>query len=73
VPAAASNRPCAHLLTWVKGARLGLYFVELGAAPRPISVIYDRAASAFAQAASHVFDWDAIAIITSGLPREVRR
>jgi 2-dehydro-3-deoxygluconokinase len=46
---------------WVDGGRLGLFFVELGSAPRPTSVIYDRAGSAFAQASPALFDWDAIA------------
>jgi 2-dehydro-3-deoxygluconokinase len=44
---------------WVEGGRLGLYFVELGSAPRPISVIYDRAASAMAKATPDLFDWSA--------------
>jgi 2-dehydro-3-deoxygluconokinase len=47
------------LVRWVEGGRLGLYFVEMGAAPRPISVVYDRAASAMAQAAPELFDWSA--------------
>jgi 2-dehydro-3-deoxygluconokinase len=45
------------LVHWQKGGRLGLYFVELGAAPRPISVIYDRAASTMALASADTFDW----------------
>ena len=49
------------LVRWVEGGRLGLYFVELASAPRPISVIYDRAASAMAKASWHDFDWPAIA------------
>src|SRR3981081_4920099 len=47
------------MVHWVKGGRLGLYFVELGAAPRPISVVYDRAASAMALASADAFDWQA--------------
>ena len=31
----------AHLL-WTKDDRLGVYFVEYGASPRPSSVLYDR-------------------------------
>jgi 2-dehydro-3-deoxygluconokinase len=46
---------------WVEGGRLGLYFVELGAAPRPISVLYDRARSAIAEATPDLFDWESIA------------
>jgi 2-dehydro-3-deoxygluconokinase len=45
---------------WVEGGRLGLYFVELGAAPRPISVLYDRARSAIAEATPDLFDWESI-------------
>jgi 2-dehydro-3-deoxygluconokinase len=47
------------LVRWVDGGRLGLYFVELGAAPRPISVVYDRADSAMARATPDLFDWNA--------------
>jgi 2-dehydro-3-deoxygluconokinase len=49
------------LVRWVPNARLGLYFVELASAPRPISVIYDRAHSAMARASVDDFDWTAIA------------
>jgi 2-dehydro-3-deoxygluconokinase len=48
------------LVRWVTGGRLGLYFVELGAAPRPISVTYDRSASAMALASMSDFDWPAV-------------
>jgi 2-dehydro-3-deoxygluconokinase len=44
---AALGVDVAHVL-WVDDARLGLFFVEAGANPRPTSVLYDRAASAFA-------------------------
>ncbi|MBQ8309918.1 MAG: sugar kinase [Clostridia bacterium] len=37
--------------------RLGLYFVEKGAAQRPSKVIYDRAGSAIATADPSEFDW----------------
>lgn len=47
------------LVRWVEGGRLGLYFVELGTPPRPISVVYDRAASAMALAGPDLFDWRA--------------
>lgn len=46
---------------WIEGGRLGLYFVELGAAPRPISVVYDRGRSALAEASADLFDWGAVA------------
>lgn len=48
------------LVRWVEGGRLGLYFVELGTPPRPISVVYDRAASAMALVAPELFDWNAV-------------
>jgi len=48
------------LVRWKAGGRLGLYFVELGAAPRPISVTYDRAASTMALASTSDFDWPAV-------------
>ena len=38
----------AHIV-WTKAGRVGLYFVEMGAAPRPSSVLYDRAGSAISQ------------------------
>ena len=47
------------LVRWIQGGRLGLYFVEMGSSPRPISVVYDRAASAMAQASPELFDWPA--------------
>jgi 2-dehydro-3-deoxygluconokinase len=34
---------------WVSEARMGVYFVELAAPPRPVSVVYDRAGSAAAE------------------------
>jgi 2-dehydro-3-deoxygluconokinase len=39
------------------GARVGIYFLETGAAQRPSRVVYDRAASALATAAAD-FAWD---------------
>jgi len=47
------------LVRWEPAGRLGLYFVELGAAPRPVSVTYDRAASTMALATTSDFDWPA--------------
>lgn len=49
------------LVRWVEGGRLGLYFLQLASAPRPVSVTYDRAASAMAKASWHDFDWPVIA------------
>lgn len=40
--------------------RLGIYFLEIGAAQRPSKVIYDRAHSAIAEAKVGDFDWDQI-------------
>jgi 2-dehydro-3-deoxygluconokinase len=34
-------------VSWIAGARLGLFFVDAGVPPRPTSVVYDRAGSAF--------------------------
>jgi 2-dehydro-3-deoxygluconokinase len=43
-----------------QGDRLGVYYLETGAAHRPSRVIYDRAGSAFATAGPQAFDWDAV-------------
>ena len=42
---------------WAKGDRAGLYFAELGAAPRAGSVLYDRAGSAMSRIAPGTIDW----------------
>jgi len=39
------------------GARLGLYFLEYGVAPRPVRVLYDRRDSAFGRLTPDAFDW----------------
>ena len=39
------------------GARLGLYFLEYGSAPRPVRVLYDRRDSAFSRLTPDAFDW----------------
>jgi len=44
----------------MKGNRLGIYFVENGAAMRPSKVIYDRFDSAFALLNPADFDWESI-------------
>jgi 2-dehydro-3-deoxygluconokinase len=41
-----------------KGSRLGIYFLEAGAAQRPSVVIYDRAGSAISEAKTGDVDWD---------------
>ena len=48
------------LVRWEKAGRLGLYFVELAAPPRPIDVLYDRANSTMALATPEMFDWPAV-------------
>jgi 2-dehydro-3-deoxygluconokinase len=45
---------------WAKGERLGLFFLEEGASPRPSAIEYDRADSAAARMHSGCFDWQAI-------------
>ena len=42
------------------GERLGIYFLEVGAAQRPSKVVYDRKYSAISEADPSEFDWDAI-------------
>lgn len=59
-------------VAWASGSRMGLYFVEFGASPRPSTVLYDRARSAFSDLAEDSFDWPAIfvgvrAFHTSGI------
>jgi 2-dehydro-3-deoxygluconokinase len=44
----------------VEGARLGLYFLEYGASPRPIRVLYDRRDSAFARLSPADVDWEPV-------------
>jgi len=40
--------------------RMGLYFLTPGAVLRPSEIVYDRAGSAFADAAPSGYDWDAL-------------
>jgi 2-dehydro-3-deoxygluconokinase len=42
------------------GHRVGIYFLETGAAQRPSKVVYDRAGSSLAMAQPGDFDWDSI-------------
>ena len=46
-------------IVWSKGDRMGLYFVEFGAAPRASSVLYDRANSAISKIKPGEIDWKA--------------
>ena len=50
---------CAHVRV-VEGARMGLYFIEYGAAPRPVRVLYDRLDSAFARLRAEDLDWEPV-------------
>src|SRR5919202_1597120 len=45
---------------WVDGARMGLYFIEPGAAPRSSLVLYDRAHSAASSMTPDDFDWSVL-------------
>ena len=45
---------------WAKDGRAGLYFAELGAAPRASSVLYDRAGSSMSVVEPGTFDWKKI-------------
>lgn len=42
------------------GSRMGLYFLECGADPRPSVVTYDRANSAITEMMPGMFDWNAL-------------
>lgn len=44
---------------WTPEDRAGIYFAELGAAPRASSVLYDRAGSALSRVAPGMIDWPA--------------
>lgn len=44
-------------IAWTNGDRAGLYFAELGAAPRASSVLYDRTASAISNIKPGTVDW----------------
>jgi 2-dehydro-3-deoxygluconokinase len=47
-------------IEWTADDRAGLYFAELGAAPRASSVLYDRAASAMSRVAPGSIDWPSV-------------
>ncbi|MGH7910761.1 MAG: sugar kinase [Candidatus Dormibacteraceae bacterium] len=47
-------------VTWIDEGRLGTYFVQLGSAPRPTTVTYDRAQSTMALATPDQFDWSVL-------------
>ncbi|MBN9374592.1 MAG: sugar kinase [Cellulomonas sp.] len=69
VPASPVGQACVNFLrrygvdtsTIVRGGeRLGIFFVETGAAQRASTVIYDRAHSSFATSAAEDYDWATI-------------
>lgn len=47
-------------IEWTADDRAGLYFAELGAAPRASSVLYDRAASAMSRVTPGSIDWPSV-------------
>jgi 2-dehydro-3-deoxygluconokinase len=47
-------------LAWVDQGRVGTYFVEIAAPPRPTSVTYDRAGTTMALATPDQLDWPAV-------------
>ena len=47
-------------VTLLPDGRLGLYFLEYGAPPRPIRVLYDRRGSAFARLTPEMVDWNPV-------------
>lgn len=44
-------------VVWEKDGRAGLYFLELGATPRPTTVVYDRSESSFSRIQPGEIDW----------------
>jgi len=50
---------CAYVRS-IDDARLGVYFMEFGAPPRPIRVLYDRRDSAFARLIPEMLDWEPV-------------
>jgi 2-dehydro-3-deoxygluconokinase len=50
---------CRHVVIKA-GARMGVYFVEHGVAPRPTRVLYDRRDSAFARLTPAEIDWEPV-------------
>jgi 2-dehydro-3-deoxygluconokinase len=50
---------CQHV-RMMDGARVGVYFLEFGVAPRPIRVLYDRRDSAFSRLMPEAVDWEPV-------------
>jgi 2-dehydro-3-deoxygluconokinase len=57
IAAHAATHGVRTVVDWVGGARAPLYFVELGAPPRPSEVLYDRSGTAMAALEPSAFDW----------------
>ena len=47
-------------IQWTDQDRVGVYYLEMGAAPRPSSIVYDRANSAMARITPGTIDWPSI-------------
>src|SRR2546423_3073327 len=47
-------------IVWTKEDRVGLYFLEFGAAPRASSLLYDRKGAAIANVRPGMIDWPAV-------------
>jgi 2-dehydro-3-deoxygluconokinase len=56
---AAQGVDVSHVV-WSPGGRMGTYYVELSAPPRPATVVYDRAGSAISQLDPEQIDWHLI-------------
>jgi 2-dehydro-3-deoxygluconokinase len=48
-----------HIL-WTDSDRVGVYFLEFGAAPRPSGIVYDRVGSAIARIQPGMIDWGTV-------------
>ena len=49
-----------NYISWLPETRLGAYFLEYGAAPRPTRVLYDRRDSAFTHLTVDMVDWELV-------------
>jgi 2-dehydro-3-deoxygluconokinase len=47
-------------VVWSNSGRVGIYFLEFGATPRPSSVVYDRAGSAVSKLTPGEVDWKTV-------------
>ncbi len=47
-------------IVWTPEDRIGVYFVEFGASPRPSAVLYDRAHTAISKITPGMVDWKAV-------------